>query len=196
MSKLLPKVYLARHGATEWARGGRHTGRTDIPLLPEGEAEARALAPRLAAVHPTLVLTSPLARARHTCELAGYGEQAQTDPDLMEWDYGAYEGITTDEIRVQRPDWYLFRDGCPDGEMPEQVGIRVDRVIERVRRCHEDALIFAHGHLLRVFAARWLGLAAHHAGHLVLSTAALSILGYEHSIVEPAILLWNDQSHL
>ena len=196
MQTQLPRVFIVRHGATEWSESGRHTGRTDVPLLPQGEQEAAAVAPRLAEITFALVLTSPLARAKRTCELAGFGSRADPDRDLAEWDYGAYEGLTTPQIRQQRPGWYLFRDGCPDGELPEQVGARADRVIARVRAVEGDGLIFSHGHFSRVFAARWLGLPANHARYLALSTASLSILGYEHGRDEPALLLWNDQSHL
>lgn len=196
MSDRSPRVFLVRHGATAWARDGRHTGRTDIPLLPEGEAEARAAAPRLAAEGFTMVLTSPLRRARETCALAGFGERAELEPDLMEWDYGAYEGITTHRIRERDPGWLIFRDGCPDGETPGQVGDRADRVIARIRGQSGDVLLFVHGHFSRVLAARWLGLPAGHARYLVLGTAAVSVLGFEHGPEEPAILLWNDRSHL
>jgi probable phosphoglycerate mutase len=196
MQTQLPRVFIVRHGATEWSESGRHTGRTDVPLLPQGEQEAAAVAPRLAEITFALVLTSPLARAKRTCELAGFGSRAEPDRDLVEWDYGAYEGLTTPQIRQQRPGWYLFRDGCPDGELPEQLGARADRVIARVRAVDGDSLIFSHGHFSRVLAARWLGLPANHGRYLSLSTASLSILGYEHDRDEPTLLLWNDQSHL
>jgi broad specificity phosphatase PhoE len=196
MSAAHQRVYLARHGATAWARDGRHTGRTDVPLLPEGEQEARSLAPRLAGLDFGLVLQSPLVRARNTCALAGFAARAQDDPALMEWDYGDYEGLTTSQIRARLPGWYLFRDGCPDGESPEQVGERADRIIARVRAARGDGLIFSHGHILRVLAARWLGLPANHARFFAFSTAALSILGYEHNQDEPVLSLWNDQAHL
>jgi broad specificity phosphatase PhoE len=196
MSTLPQRVYLVRHGATEWASDGRHTGRTDIPLSPEGEHEARSLARRLTGMDVALVLQSPLVRARITCELAGFAARSQNESDLLEWDYGAYEGLTTPQIRAQRPGWYLFRDGCPDGELPEQVGERADRVIARVRAARGDGLIFSHGHFLRVFAARWIGLPANHARFFALATAALSILGYEHDGDEPVLSLWNDRGHL
>ena len=158
---------------------GRHTGRTDIPLTDEGRRAAELLRPRLAERDFALVLTSPLARARETCSVAGLAEQAQVDEDLREYDYGAYEGITTKEIRERRPGWYLWRDGCPDGEMPEQVGARADRVIERALDAGGDVALFAHGHVLRVLGARWLELPAAAAGRLALGTAALCDLGFE-----------------
>jgi broad specificity phosphatase PhoE len=192
----LPRVYLARHGETAWSLSGQHTGRTDIPLTERGEQNARQLGRRLEGLSFALVLTSPLQRARLSCELAGFGPQAVVEPDLAEWDYGDYEGKKTAEIRQTRPDWYLFRDGCPGGESPEQVGARADRVIARLRASGGDVLAFAHGHILRVLAARWLGLPPGDARYLLLSTAALSILGYEHTLDEPALALWNDNAHV
>lgn len=196
----LPTLTLVRHGETEWSRTHRHTGRTDLPLEPAGEQEARATAKPLARLQPALVLSSPLRRARETAELAGFGAPAGTDleldADLMEWDYGDYEGRATASIQTERPGWMLFRDGCPNGENAAQVGARADRIIARVRAAEADVLLFSHGHFCRVLAARWLGLPADHGRYLMLSTAAISVLGYEHGLDEPTILRWNDQHHL
>jgi broad specificity phosphatase PhoE len=173
----MPDIYLIRHGETEWSLSGRHTGVSDIPLTEHGRQQARLLAHELAARHFELVLTSPLRRARETCELAGLAERAEIDPDLMEWNYGDYEGLTSDQIHVHRPAWTVFNDGGgPGGETPEQVGVRVDRVIARVRAVRSDAALFAHGHVLRVLAARWLGLAPSAGAHFLLDTATLSVL--------------------
>ncbi len=182
-------VVLVRHGETEWSRDGRHTGRTDIPLTPEGRRQASALAAPLRAWHFALVLSSPLQRALETCRLAGYGTQAQVRPDLMEWDYGGYEGLSSRQIAAQNPDWSLWRDGGPDGETPADVGRRVDRVIAEIRRVAGDVLIFAHGHVLRVLTARWLGESPVGGRHYALQTATLSLLGYEHE--NPVIARWN-----
>jgi probable phosphoglycerate mutase len=192
----LPEVYLARHGETAWTMTGQHTGRTDIPLTGRGERQARSLAQRLTGVAFARVLTSPLSRALRTCELAGFGGQADIDPDLQEWEYGQYEGRRTADIRQARPGWDLFRDGCPGGEAVEAVGARADRVLARLRAVEGNVVVFSHGHFLRVLAARWLGLPAGAARHFVLSTAALSILGYEHTRDEPALRLWNDDHHV
>jgi phosphoglucomutase len=183
------EICLVRHGETEWSRSGRHTGVSDIPLTENGREVAAALKPILATKSFELVLTSPLERARLTCELAGLGDRAVTDPDLTEWDYGAYEGLTPKQIRSQRPEWLIFRDGCPDGETADQVGARVDRVIARVRGVRGNAALFAHGHVLRVFAARWVGLPATGGGHFLLDTATVSVLSSYHGI--PAIKRWN-----
>ena len=196
MSEALPVVYLARHGDTAWTVSGQHTGRTDMPLIPEGEEHARLLGERLKGMHFAKVFTSPLRRAKRTCELAGFGSAAETDPNLIEWDYGRYEGLRSGEILKERPDWQLFRDGCPEGESPAQVGERADRVIERVRAITGNVLLFSSGHFLRVLAARWLGLEPQGARHLLLGTASLSTLTYEHSPSRPAIGLWNDMHHL
>jgi broad specificity phosphatase PhoE len=196
MQASLPVVYLARHGETEWSVSGQHTGHTDIPLTARGEQDTQRLARRLAGVTFAKIFTSPLARARRTCELAGFGDAAEVDADLQEWDYGAYEGRRTVDIRQERPDWYLFRDGCPGGESVEAIGTRADRVVARLRAIEADVLVFGHGHILRVLAARWLGLPPGEARLFVLSTAALSILGYEHALHEPAIRLWNDNRHV
>jgi broad specificity phosphatase PhoE len=189
-----PTLVLARHGATEWSATGQHTGTTDVPLTDEGRDQARRLGERLAGREFALVLTSPLSRARETCELVGLGERAQVEPDLREFDYGAYEGLTTDQIREQRPAWSLWRDGSPGGEMPDQVGERADRVIARALEAGGDVAVFAHGHLLRVLGARWVELPALYGGNLGLGTAALCELGYERE--RRALWLWNDQSHL
>jgi len=196
MAEALPVVYLARHGETAWSLSGQHTGRTDLPLTERGEANARALGARLSGLSFAKVFTSPLQRAVRTCELAGFGEKAEADPDLVEWDYGQYEGRRTVEILEERPDWYLFRDGCPGGETPDQVGARADRVIDRIRAVRGDVLVFSSAHILRVLAARWLGLEAAGGRYFVLSTATLSLLGYEHNLGEPVIRLWNDSHHL
>jgi broad specificity phosphatase PhoE len=196
MSELLSVVYLARHGETAWSLSGQHTGRTDLPLTERGERNARALGERLRGLTVARVFTSPLQRAARTCELAGFGAAAEVDPDLVEWDYGQYEGRRTAEIHVERPDWQLFRDGCPGGESPSQIGARADRVVGRVRAVKGDVLVFSSGHFLRVLAARWLGLDAAGGRYLLLSTASLSALGYEHNLAEPAIRLWNESGHV
>jgi probable phosphoglycerate mutase len=189
----LPRVYLARHGETAWTLSGQHTGRTDIPLTPQGEADARRLGERLKGHSFALVLTSPLQRAKRTCELAGFGERCEIDPDLREWDYGECEGLTSAEIRKRRPDWVLFRDGCPGGETVDQVGERADRVIARVRSSAGDALLFAHGHLLRILTARWLDLPAAAGSLFYCDPTSLGTLGYEHDRAEePVIRLWNE----
>jgi probable phosphoglycerate mutase len=195
MSEALPQVYLARHGETAWTVSHQHTGRTDIPLTARGEANARSLGARLKGEMFDLVCVSPLSRAKRTCELAGFGAQARLETDLLEWDYGAYEGRTTAQIRAERPGWYLFRDGCPGGESVESVGARVDRVVARLKQVPGRVILFGHGHFFRVLAARWLGLPAGDARLYWLGTAALSILGYEHTLNEPVIKLWNDDRH-
>jgi probable phosphoglycerate mutase len=183
------QVYLVRHGETEWSLSGQHTGITDIPLTENGRKVAKLLAPVLAKETFVLVLSSPLGRARETCELAGLGARAEIDRDLMEWNYGEYEGITTNQIRAGRPGWMLFNDGCPGGESPEQVGVRADRVIARVRALHGHVALFAHGHIFRVFAARWLGLPAAAGSHFLLDTATVNILSYYREV--PAVKRWN-----
>src|SRR5215813_2993318 len=174
MSGGLPVVYLARHGETAWTISRQHTGRTDLPLTAQGEAEAARLGQRLEGLTFAAVLASPLRRAVRTCELAGYGSAADIEPDLVEWNYGAYEGRTSAEIHAERPDWLVFRDGCPDGESPQQIGARADRVIARVRAIDGDALLFSSAHFLRVFAARWLGLPPAGGMYFLLGTASLS----------------------
>ncbi|WP_083782579.1 histidine phosphatase family protein [Cyanobium sp. PCC 7001] len=183
------EVVLVRHGETAWSRAGRHTGRTDLPLTEAGEAEARRLEPALAGRFFAQVLCSPLQRARRTCELAGLAPQAAFDPDLQEWDYGLYEGLTSPQIHAEVPGWLVFRDGCPEGETPEAVAARVDRVIERVRAVDGPVALFAHGHLLRVLAARWLGLPAAAGAHLLLDTSTLSTLAWYQGV--PALGCWN-----
>jgi broad specificity phosphatase PhoE len=185
------EIVLVRHGETEWAREERHTGRTDVPLTGEGRREAEVLGRRLAGYTFALVLTSPLRRAVDTCRLAGLGAAADVRQDLAEWDYGRYEGRTTPEIRAEAPGWSLWRDGCPGGETAADVGRRADRLIAELRPLAGDAAVFAHGHLLRVLAARWVGMPAEAGGALGLSTATISILGHEHDL--SVIWLWNDE---
>jgi probable phosphoglycerate mutase len=183
-------LVLVRHAETEWSRTGRHTGLTDIPLTDAGRATARALAPRLSSWRFERVLVSPLKRARETCDLSGLGERAEVLDDLHEWDYGEYEGLTTDEIRARRPDWELWRDGCPGGESPDQVGARADRVIAAVSQAHGAVAVFSHGHMLRVIGARWIELPPREGGRLGLSAGAISVLGHER---ETRVLsLWNE----
>jgi probable phosphoglycerate mutase len=196
MSEAVPVIYLARHGETAWSLSGQHTGRTDLPLTERGERNARALGERLRGLTFAKVYTSPLQRAARTCELAGFGAAAEIDPDLVEWDYGQYEGRRTAEIHAERPDWHLFRDGCPGGESPGEIGARADRVVGRVRTVKGDVLVFSSGHFLRVLAARWLGLDAAGGRYLLLGTASLSALGYEHHQTEPVIRLWNETRHV
>jgi broad specificity phosphatase PhoE len=196
VAEALPVIYLARHGETAWSLSGQHTGRTDLPLTEAGERNARALGERLRGLTFAKIFTSPLQRAVRTCELAGFGNAAERDPDLMEWDYGEYEGRRTGEIHVERPDWQLFRDGCPGGESPAEIGARADRVVRQVRAVAADILLFSSGHFLRVLAARWLGLEPAGGRYFLLGTAACCVLGYEHNLAEPAIRLWNDTRHL
>jgi probable phosphoglycerate mutase len=197
MSEVLPVVYVARHGETAWSLSGQHTGLIDLPLSPNGERNARRLGDRLKGITFEKVFTSPLQRAVRTCELAGFGTVAEVDPDLVEWDYGQYEGLRSDEILAQRPDWQLFRDGAPGGESPAQVGDRADRVVRRVRAISRNVLLFSSGHFIRVLAALWLGLDPGSAGkYFLLSTASLSALGYEHNLSQPVIRLWNDDHHV
>lgn len=191
-----PTVYLARHGETQWSLSGQHTGLTDLPLTQRGETNARALAPRLHGLAFAKVFTSPLQRASRTCQLAGFGEVAEVMPDLVEWNYGDYEGVKTSEIHKTRPDWQLFRDGCPNGEMPADVGARADGVITRLRAIDGDVLCFSSGHFLRVLTARWLRMPPGHGTLFLLGTASLSALSYEHNLDEPAIKLWNDTRHV
>jgi probable phosphoglycerate mutase len=183
------RCFLVRHGETEWSLSRRHTGRTDLPLLPEGTVQAESLPSRLAGHHFALVLTSPLFRARETSRLAGFGDRAEVDPDLAEWDYGDYEGLTTAEILAEDPDWDLFAHGAPGGETPEEIGRRADRVIARIRAADGDGLCFAHGHLLRVLGARWLGLSPMEGRGFTLDPASISILGWERS--HPVVMGWN-----
>jgi len=197
MGEILPVLYMARHGETAWSLSGQHTGFTDLPLTPNGERNARRLGERLKGMSFAKVFTSPLQRAARTCELAGFGAVAETDPDLVEWNYGQYEGRCSAEIFAERPDWQLFRDGCPGGESPAQVGERADRVVQRVRTVPGDVLLFSSGHFIRVLAARWLALGPEAAGrYFLLTTASLSALGYEHKLSQPVIRLWNDDHHV
>jgi probable phosphoglycerate mutase len=195
MLSTFPFIFLARHGETAWSLTGQHTGTTDLPLTANGESNARSLGQRLGGLAFHRVFTSPLQRARQTCALAGYDADATIDADLVEWDYGQYEGLRTKEIHAQRPDWLLFRDGCPGGESPADVGARADRVVARIRAVEGDVLLFSSGHFLRVLAARWLGLEPIAGKFLLLNTASLSVLGYEHHLAEPVIRLWNDDEH-
>lgn len=193
MSNPEQKVYLLRHGETEWSLNGRHTGVTDIPLTENGRKLARQLQPILAREKFVMVLTSPLQRARDTCELAGLGTLAGVDRDLMEWNYGEYEGLTTEQIRQTRPDWSVFRDGCPGGESPLQVSVRADRIVSRVRAMDGNVALFSHGHILRVLAARWINLSASYGENFLLDTATLNVLGYYRE--SPAFKIWNAPLH-
>jgi broad specificity phosphatase PhoE len=188
------EVVLVRHGETEWSRSGQHTGRTDIPLTKAGTRHAAMIAPRLAERRFAAVFSSPLSRAAETCRLAGLRARAELRDELLEWDYGDYEGMTTSEIRERRPGWLLWRDGCPDGEDARQVGARVDALLDEVRGVDGDVALFAHGHVLRVVGARWVALGPEAGGVLALSTATVSKLGYAREV--PVIQLWNDGSHL
>jgi broad specificity phosphatase PhoE len=197
MADDLPVVYVARHGETAWSLSGQYTGRTDLPLTERGERIAQRLGERLRELTFAKVFTSPLQRARRTCALAGFEGLAEIDPDLVEWDYGKYEGRRTAEIVADRPGWQLFRDGCPDGESPQQAALRADRVIERVRHVPGNVLLFSSGHFIRVLAARWLGLEpTQNSRHFALSTASLSALGYERDLSRPVIQLWNETRHV
>jgi probable phosphoglycerate mutase len=186
----IPTVYLVRHGETEWSKAGRHTGRTDLPLTANGMEDARKLGERLGGVAPRHVLSSPLSRARRTAELAGF--TPEIDPDLLEWDYGDYEGRTSAEIRGSNPGWLLFRDGCPAGESPAEVADRVDREVLRLKGLTGNVICFAHGHILRVLAARWVNQPVTFAASLLLGTGTVSVLDFDHGDPdEPAIRTWN-----
>jgi broad specificity phosphatase PhoE len=193
MSSPYPELYLVRHGETEWSRSGRHTGRTDIPLTEAGEAAARGVAGRLQGLSFAAVWSSPSLRARTTCALAGFEAGAVIKDELAEWDYGAYEGITTKQILAERPGWQLFRDGCPRGEDAAQVGARADALIGQFRQAAGTVLVFSSSHFLRVLAARWIGLPPEGGSRFVLDTASLSVLGYEHDLTEPVIRRWNQR---
>lgn len=193
---MTPNSWLVRHGQTEWSVAGKHTGRQDIPLTAEGEEQARKAGARLRSIPFAAVWTSPLQRARKTCELAGFGARAELLPDLMEWNYGDYEGLTSAEIRARRPGWHLFRDGCPGGEGLQDVVARVDRVVQRLKSAPGTVLVFAHGHLLRVLATRWAGISAENGSRFGLAPASISILGWDGATGEPLIDRWNDVSHL
>jgi probable phosphoglycerate mutase len=193
MTAALPDVYLVRHGETEWSLSGQHTGLTDLPLTAAGERQALALRDRLKVNTFTTVFSSPLQRATRTCELSSYGSIAEVDRDLIEWNYGDYEGKKRDWILAQRPDWLIFRDGCPNGESPADVAARADRVISRIGRVGGNVLLFSSGHILRVLIARWLGLEPSGGGYFKLGTGTLSILGYDHNNRdEPVVQLLNE----
>jgi broad specificity phosphatase PhoE len=194
MTEPSQRVVLVRHGETEWTLSRRHTGRTDIPLTETGRQEAKLIGARLADQRPTAVFTSPLSRASETCELAGLGTPATVSDDLREWDYGDYEGRRTADIRAERPGWLLFTDGVPNGESPDDVARRVDRVLAQVRAIDGDVVLFAHGHLLRVLGARWIGAPPAYGAHLLLSTAAICLLGWEREV--PVFVHWNSTAHL
>ena len=188
------KIWLFRHGETEWSKSGQHTGRTDLPLTDDGRQRAEAVGRYLAGQRFALVLSSPLVRAVDTCRLAGYGDQVQLADDLLEWDYGEYEGLKTVDIQKERPGWVLWKDGVPGGETAQQVGARADRLIARAAAADGDVALFSHGHMLRVLGARWLGLAPTGGQLFALGTAALSTLGYEHDY--RVINVWNQDSYL
>jgi broad specificity phosphatase PhoE len=192
---MLPRIYLIRHGETEWSLSGQHTSRTDIPLTEQGEQDARKLGERLRDLNFSQVFSSPRQRARRTCELTGLAQVAEIEPDLAEWDYGDYEGKRSADILPARPDWNLFRDGCPRGETPAQISDRADRLIVRLRVLDGNVALFSHDHFGRVLAARWIGLPVSEAQHFLLDTASFSILGYEHNLADsPVIALWNADS--
>ena len=197
MNGVFPVVYLARHGETEWSLSGQHTGLTDLPLTDRGERTARRLGERLRELKLAKVFTSPLRRATRTCELAGFGDTAPIDRDLVEWDYGEYEGRRTAEILAEHPGWQLFQDGCPGGESPHDVAKRADRVVGRVQAIQGNVLVFSSGHFIRVLAARWLGLEpTSNSRYFALSTASLSALSYERDLSRPVIQLWNETRHV
>jgi broad specificity phosphatase PhoE len=196
MDNGLPVIYLARHGETAWSLTGQHTGRTDLPLTERGERHARRLRDRLAGLRFAKVFTSPSQRAVRTCELAGFGASAEVDPNLVEWNYGDYEGLRSEQIHSKHPDWQLFRDGCPNGESPAQVGARADRTVSRLRKTEGNVLIFSSGHFLRVLAGRWLGLEPAAGRFFMLRTASLSALGYESDLSRPVIQFWDDTRHV
>jgi broad specificity phosphatase PhoE len=190
-----PLIYLARHGETAWSISGQYTGLTDLPLTERGEENAKRLGKRLVGTTVTRVFTSPLQRASRTCELAGFGIVASSDPDLVEWNYGRFDGKTNVEILRDQPGWELFRDGCPGGESIGDVVARAQRVVDRIRAAEGSVLLFSHGHFLRVLTTCWLGLEPTASRCLELETAALCILGYKHGLQDPVLHLWNDCSH-
>ena len=197
VNQVLPIVYLARHGETAWTLSGQYTGLTDLALTERGERNACRLAERLSGLSFAKVFTSPLQRAKRTCELAGFGAVAEIDQDLVEWNYGEYEGCHSADIHSEHPDWELFRDGCPGGESPAQAAARADRVVNRVRAVPGDVLLFSSGHFIRVLATRWIGLeVTANAKRFMLSTASLSAVGYENELSRPVIRLWNDTHHV
>jgi len=189
-------IYLVRHGETLWSLSGQHTGLTDLPLTPRGESNARRLGERLKGLEFARVFTSPLQRALRTCQLAGFGQMAEVDRDLVEWHYGDYEGLRTADIRATRPGWEPFRDGFPGGESFDEIGARADRVVNRVRSVDGPVLLFSSAHFLRILAARWLGLEPQDARYFLLGTASVSTLTYDRDPSQPAIGLWNDTAHL
>ena len=196
MNEMFPIIYLARHGETEWSLSGQHTGLTDLPLTAHGERNARELGERLGDLTFAKIFTSPLQRAARTCGLAGFGNLAEVDHDLVEWNYGEYEGLKSSEIHARRPGWQIFQDGCPGGESPDQTAVRADRVLHRACAVSGNVLIFSSGHFLRMVAARWLGLEPAAGRFFALNTASLSELGYENNLAQPVIKLWNDTSHV
>ena len=198
MDEPFPIIYLARHGETAWSLTGQHTGLTNLPLTERGEQVARQLGKRLKGIPFVKVYSSPLQRAMHTCQLTGFGAIADVDPDLVEWNYGDYEGLRRAEIQARCPGWHLFRDGCPNGESPVQVSERADRVVNRLRSFQiGNILVFSSGHFIRVLACRWIGVEPTiNARSFMLSTASLSALGYENSLSQPVIRLWNDTHHV
>jgi broad specificity phosphatase PhoE len=191
MSAAFPEIYLVRHGETEWSKSGQHTGRSDIPLTAAGEAAARKVGERLQGLSFSAVWSSPSQRAARTCALAGFGTQRIIKDDLVEWNYGLYEGVRTKEILAERPGWQLFRDGCPNGESAADVGARADRIITALRQDEGTVLLFSSSHFLRVLAARWIGLPPEGGAHFVLDTTSISVFGYEHDLTEPVIRRWN-----
>jgi broad specificity phosphatase PhoE len=191
---VLPRLFIVRHGNTDWAETHRFTGRTDLPLNARGEENARQLARRLAGLTFSRVFVSPLQRARRTCELAGFGSTAEIDPDLAEWNYGDIEGHFSAEVYRDKPGWDLFRDGAPNGESPQDVAARADRFIQKIRKASGDTIAFSSGHIIRTIAARWIGLGPEAAGKFLFSTAGIGILSYEHTFDHPAIELWNDDN--
>lgn len=193
MNNVLPEIYLVRHGETEWSAAGKHTGRTDMPLTPAGEEAARRLADRLRGLSFSAVWSSPSRRALDTCALAGFGPVVLKKADLAEWDYGAYEGLTTRQILARRPGWRLFRDGCPDGEGASDVGARADRIVGQLRETDGKVLVFSSAHFLRVLAARWIGALPEDGARFVLDTTSISVLGYEHDLTEPVVGRWNQR---
>jgi broad specificity phosphatase PhoE len=193
MSSSYPRIHLVRHGETAWSFSGRHTGRTDMPLTEAGEAAARGVAERLKGLSFSAVWSSPSQRAYNTSVLAGFGAESVRKDDLQEWDYGAYEGLTTRQILAGRPGWSMFRDGCPQGEVAADVGARADRIITGLREANADVLVFSSAHFLRVLAARWTGLPPESGALFVLDTASISVLGYEHDLGEPVVREWNQK---
>lgn len=196
MSEPSAMIYLARHGETEWSMTGQHTGLTDLPLTERGERNARSLGMRLKGLKVDRVFVSPLQRARRTCELAGFADRAEVDPDLVEWNYGDYEGLTTAEIHKTRPGWRIFRDGCPGGESVDDACLRAERVVERLRALDQSVLLFSSGHFIEMFTTRWVNLPADTATHLFLDTASMSIVGYHRTRTNPVIRLWNCRQHV